>query len=123
MKCQVEMNENFRHILLFEFNKGVKAAEAARNICSVYGDNAIGLSTARKWFSRFREEHFDLSDCPRSGSQSGFDKNRLLGLMQNNPWQSTRELASVMNCDQSTITRHMQAMDKEIRCVEIARPY
>ena len=55
MECEVDKLEHFRHILLSEFNRGVKAAEVARNICSMYGDNAIGESTARKWFSRFKE--------------------------------------------------------------------
>ena len=36
--------EHFRHSLLFEFNRGAKAMEAARNICTVYGDNATGES-------------------------------------------------------------------------------
>ncbi|KAJ4435977.1 hypothetical protein ANN_18601 [Periplaneta americana] len=36
--------KHFRHILLFEFNIAAKAAEAARNICAVYGKNAIGES-------------------------------------------------------------------------------
>ena len=40
MECQVEKLEHFRQILLFVFNRGVKAAEAASNICAVYGDNA-----------------------------------------------------------------------------------
>ncbi|KAJ4437499.1 hypothetical protein ANN_17644 [Periplaneta americana] len=36
-----------------------KSAEVARNIFAVYGDIAIGESTARKWFSRFKENrHF-----------------------------------------------------------------
>ena len=60
MECQVEKLEHFRHILLFEFNRGAKAAEAARNMCAVYGDNAIGESTARKWFSHFKEDRFDI---------------------------------------------------------------
>ena len=42
MECHLEKLEHFRHILLFEFNRGAKAAEAARNICVVYGDNTIG---------------------------------------------------------------------------------
>ena len=37
MECQVEKLEHFRHNLVFEFNRGAKAAEAARNICAVYG--------------------------------------------------------------------------------------
>ena len=41
-ECQVEKLEHFRHILLFEFYRGEKAAETARNIFAVYGDNAIG---------------------------------------------------------------------------------
>ena len=73
----MEKLEHLRHILLFEFNRGSKAAEAASNICAVYGDNAIGERTARKWFSRFKEDHFDTSDIPRSGRLSGFDEDRL----------------------------------------------
>lgn len=108
----MEKLEHFRHILLFEFNRGAKAAEATRNICAVYGDNAIGESTARKWFSRFKEGHFDTSDTPRSGRPSGFDEARLNRLIHNSPRQSTRELANLMNCDHSTIVRHLHSMGK-----------
>ena len=45
--------EHFRHILLFEFNVGAKAAEAVGNIYAVYGDTGIGESTARKFFFSF----------------------------------------------------------------------
>ena len=57
--------EHIRHVFLFEFNRGAKATEATRNICDVYGNNDIGESTARKWFSRFKEDHFGVSDTPR----------------------------------------------------------
>ena len=67
----MEKFEHFRHILLFEFGKVGKAAEAARNICVVNGDNAMGESSSRKWFSRFKEDRFDISDTPRSGRPSG----------------------------------------------------
>ena len=64
----MEKLEYFRHILLFEFNRG-----AARNICAVCGDNVIGESTARKRFSLFKEDHFDISDPLHSGGPTGFD--------------------------------------------------
>ena len=70
----MEKFEHFRHILLFEFYRGAKAAVEARNICAVYGDNAIGESMARKWFSRFKEDRFDISDFPRIGRPSGLMK-------------------------------------------------
>ena len=108
----MEKLEHFRHILLFEFNRGTKAAEAARNICAVYGENAIGESTARKWFSRFKEDRFDISDTPRSERLSGFYEDCLNILIHNDPRQCTRELANVMNCDHSTIVRHLHSMGK-----------
>ena len=50
----------FRPNLLFELSRGAKAAEAARNIYAVYGDNVIGDSTERKWFFRFKEDLLTL---------------------------------------------------------------
>jgi hypothetical protein len=36
MECQIEKNEHFRHLILYEFNRGSKAAEVAQNIFTVY---------------------------------------------------------------------------------------
>lgn len=112
MKCQVEEKEHFRHLLLFQFNRKVSAAEAARNIREVYGEDAMGESTARKWFSRFKEGCFDLNDASRSGRTSDFDEERLNALIHDNPRQSTRELADIMECDHSTIVRHLRSIGK-----------
>ena len=60
-----------------QFNREAKAAEAARNICTVHGDNTIGESKARTWFSHFKEDRFDISDTPHSGRPSGFDEDHL----------------------------------------------
>ena len=92
MECQMEKLEHFRYILLFELNRGAKAAEAARNICVVYGDNAIGDSTPRKWFSPFKEDRFDINDTPRSGRPSWFYEDCLNTLIHSDSRQCTREL-------------------------------
>ena len=112
MKCQVEKLECFRHTLLFEFNRGTKAAEAARNICAVYGDNAVGESMAIKRFSRFKKDRFNISDIPRAGRLSGFHEDCWNTLIHNDPRQYTWEQANVMNCDHSTIVRHKYSMGK-----------
>ena len=101
-----------RHIRLFEFNRGAKAAVVVRNICAVYEDNAIGESTATKCFSRFKEDRFDISDTPRSGKPSGFDEDRLNTLIQNDRRKCIRELTNVMNCDHSTIVQYLHSMGK-----------
>jgi hypothetical protein len=50
MECQVEKNEHLRHLLLYEFSRGSKAAE-----------------TAQKWFVHFKQGNFDMSDTLPSG--------------------------------------------------------
>ena len=102
----MEKLEHFRLLLFSEFNRGTKASEAARNIRAVYGENAIGESTARKRFSRFKEDRFDNSDTPHSGRPAGFDEDRLNIIIHNDPHQYTRELANVMNCGHSIIAWH-----------------
>ena len=42
----------------------------------------------------------------------GFDEDRLNTLIRNDPRQCTREMANVMNCDHSTIVRHLHSMVK-----------
>ena len=96
----------------FEFNRGEKAAEAARNICTTYRDNAIGKIMARKLFSRFKENRFDISDNPRPGRPSGFDEDHLNTLIHNDLRQCTRELANGMTCGHSTNVRHLNSMGK-----------
>ena len=92
--------------------EGQKQRRRPENICAVYGDNAIGESTVRKWFSRFKKDRFDISDTPRSGSPSGFDEDRLNTLKHCDQRQCIRELANVMNCDHSTIVRYLHSMGK-----------
>ena len=67
---------------------------------------------AKKWFSRFKEDRFDISDTPRSGRLSEFDEDRLNTLIHNDPRLCTRELINVMNCKHSTIVRHFHSMGK-----------
>ena len=86
--------------------------EAATNICTMYGENAIGESTARKYFSQFKKDSFDISNAPCSGRSSRFDEDCLNTLIHNDSCQCTQDLANVMNCDHSTIVRHLHSMGK-----------
>ncbi|KFD51202.1 hypothetical protein M513_07966, partial [Trichuris suis] len=63
---------------------------------AVYGEEAISDRAARKWFSRFTEGYFDLSDSasPRRSTK----------------W--TRELAEKIGCGHVTVSRHLLSMGK-----------
>ena len=65
-----------------------------------------------KWFSRCKEDPFDINDTPCSGRPSGFDEDRLNTLIHHVPCQCTGEVSDVMNCDHSTIVRHLNSNDK-----------
>ncbi|XP_065665663.1 histone-lysine N-methyltransferase SETMAR-like [Hydra vulgaris] len=112
MECQVDKTEHFRHHLLFAFNRGVKAAEATRENCAVYGEGAMPESTARRWFSRFKNGNFDLKDGSHTGRPIEFDEERLNQLLHENPRQTTRELAEQMDCDKKTVVNHLHSMGK-----------
>ncbi|UYV73106.1 hypothetical protein LAZ67_10001839 [Cordylochernes scorpioides] len=45
------------------FIVGQKAAEAARDICNVYGKGVIGKRAAQKWFAKFKNCDLDLEDA------------------------------------------------------------
>ena len=79
-------NCNIYDILFFDFNRGAKAVVAARNICTIYGDSVIGASMAQKWFSRFNEDRFDITDTQRSGRHLGFDEHCLNTLIHKYSW-------------------------------------
>lgn len=102
-------NQHFRHLLFFIFHKGQKASEAAQDICAVYGDNAIGESTARKWFAKFKNGELDLDDTPRTGRPLEFDEEHLKALLKEDGHQTCRELAEKMDCGLATISRHLQS--------------
>ena len=55
MKCK---NENFCHILLFYFRKGKNAAQAAKNLRDMYGEEALKDRQCRNWFDKFRSGGF-----------------------------------------------------------------
>ena len=77
MDCQVNKQSHFRQLLLFAFNLGQKASKVTKNICVVYGEDAIAEKTVRDWFARFKRGNFDLNDAPRSGRPTqGFFEGR-----------------------------------------------
>ena len=64
MACK---NKHFRHIVLFYFRKGKKAAEAHKKICDVHGVNCLIERKCQNLFKKFRSGDFSLKGDQRSG--------------------------------------------------------
>uniref|UniRef100_A0A915B354 Mos1 transposase HTH domain-containing protein n=1 Tax=Parascaris univalens TaxID=6257 RepID=A0A915B354_PARUN len=106
--------EFIRHLLLYEFNRGSKATEAARNIRAVYGEKFLAESTARKWFARFREGNFDLNDAPRSNWLSAAEKVKRSAMICNDSQSSSTKCAERLHSgSQQTVVSHAVPVVKE----------
>lgn len=101
---------HLRHVMLYEFRKGVSVGTAQKNIQDVYLDCAPALRTVKKWFSRFRNGDFNMDDQPCSGRPSTIDDDIVSALVENNPRITTEEIAERMNIDNSSAFRHLKKL-------------
>ncbi|XP_052834133.1 histone-lysine N-methyltransferase SETMAR-like [Octopus bimaculoides] len=102
-------NQKFhiRVVMLFLFKKGENAAKTCKNICEVYGDDAVGESTVRRWFAKFKTGEFSLEDDSRSGRPSKLDEEVLKAKIEGNSNITTRELAKELEVSKSTAHEHL----------------
>ncbi|KOC63608.1 Histone-lysine N-methyltransferase SETMAR [Habropoda laboriosa] len=54
--------KQLRAIFLYEFKRGRKAAETARNINEAFGQDTVNERAVQRWFARFRNGDESLED-------------------------------------------------------------
>jgi len=77
-----------------------------------YGENAVGLTTIKEWFFKFKKGEFNLEDKPRVDRPKETSADDLQALLDEDDSQSTRELGRLLNVDHITILRNLKAMGK-----------
>ncbi|KOX68336.1 Histone-lysine N-methyltransferase SETMAR [Melipona quadrifasciata] len=103
---------HIRHVMLWEFTQGNSAKATTEKICSVYGEGLISDRAVRSWFAKFRSGDTTLKDEPRAGRSSDLDDNLLKAILEQNPRQSTRDIAGRLNTSKSTVCRHLEKLGK-----------
>ncbi|XP_029639435.1 histone-lysine N-methyltransferase SETMAR-like [Octopus sinensis] len=53
IRTHIQSKDHIRHILLYEFHKGVNASAAAKCLHRVYRDDVVSERSCKRWFSRF----------------------------------------------------------------------
>ena len=113
------MTENFeisnkfiRSCILYDFKAGLKAVDSHRRLCSAFGQDVVSYKTVTKWYSYFQLGNWSIEDEPRSGRPSEIDDQALLQLVETDPRQTTRQMATALGCNNSTISRHLECINQ-----------
>ncbi|RLU25831.1 hypothetical protein DMN91_001991 [Ooceraea biroi] len=91
---------------------GFGGSETARNINAVFGEGSTTKATVGNWFKNFRNGDFSLANEPRGRPKTKVDNDHLRAVVESDPSQSTRELASIFNVSIPTILVHLAAIVK-----------
>jgi len=105
---------HMRHCMLYEFHKGSNPTTAVKNITAVYPEG-VSVRNCRRWFLKFKEGNFDLTDEPRSGRPSLLDDELLKAAVEEDPRQTIRTLSQRLDAPWSTVQEHLKKIGKVYR--------
>ena len=113
-------NYEIRILLRHYWKQQFKAAEAAKKICKVEGEDVLSIRTAQKWFKKFNEGHTDLRDDPRSGRPITVNTEAIREAVEAKSSTSIRRLSAELDIPQTSVFRHLHAIGKvNRRCREV----
>ena len=92
MECK---NKHFYHILLSYFHRGKNAAQAAKKLRDVYGEEALKDRQCRNWFDKFRFGDFSLKDEQRLGRPNEVGDDQIKAIIELDHHVTVRDIEEI----------------------------
>ena len=90
--------------------RGSNASQAAANINAALKEEVANYRTVHRWFTRFESGDTSLESGHSSGRPSADVDDDLLHAIKEKPEASTRELATTLGCDHTTVGSHLKSL-------------
>ncbi|XP_053206260.1 histone-lysine N-methyltransferase SETMAR-like [Panonychus citri] len=103
-------SSEIRYVLLNRFKNGDNATQAHKYLCFSYDSSVLSERQCQRWFQKFKNGHFEVNDSPGRGRKLTLDIELLGQKISENPRQTTRELATILNCAQQTIVNGLKRL-------------
>lgn len=98
------MKKEIRAAIHYEFLRETEPKEIYEKMKIAYKQNAPVISTVYKWHKRFVEGRESLEDDQRSGRPlNDLDNTRILEILNQQPFASSRYIADVLVIPKSTV--------------------
>ena len=110
-----ETKFRLRASLWYDFKLAKNGVESHRDLCKVFGEDAISESQCRRWFQRFREGNQSLEDENHQRRPPAIDSAVLKQAIEMDPRQTTRELTEIFRVSPQTISEHLNQLGKTSR--------
>jgi len=107
-------------ILLHYFIQKKSAAEAHRILVETYGNHALSETICRDWFTRFRNNDFDIKDKERSGGPKKFEGEESEALLHEDLVQTLADFVESLEIDHTTVSKYLKVsgmIQKQEHCV------
>lgn len=106
------IEDHIRHCMLFLFDLGKNASEAAKTVQQAYGEDALHERTCRRWFTRFHSGNRSLEDEPHPSATHRILDDAVKNLIESEPRMSTRDIALHLSCSHTTVENILHCLGK-----------
>lgn len=102
--------QHLREVLLGHYFAKKTAAQSHKLLVEVYGDDAFSRAQCFRWFHRFKNDNFDITDEERPGQPKKFEDEELTKLLEEDSCQTQKELAISLEVTQQAISKRLKSL-------------